>query len=154
MATKTVLALTDKEKSSISTKKESERIVMLEERPSPDWFVKVKTADGKAHWFVRVSVTGLCVRRYGPFPSKRACLLFLDSAVNAMIDGIMGLSDVQDRYRIPDGAFRNRGGHYPIIERELILHAPTVKPRNILRHTARTTHKHGIRGLAQRARVQ
>ncbi len=78
----------------------------------------------------------------------------MDSAINVLVDGIMGLSDVQDRYRVPDRAFRNRGGHYPIIERELILHAPTVNPRTAVRRTARTTVRHGIRRVTQITSVQ
>lgn len=102
------------------------RIVMLEEHPRPEWFVKVKTPSGETQWFVRIAVTGLCVRRYGPFPHKRACLLFLDAAVNALIDGFMEVAEVQDKYRIPNRPFQNRGGQYPIIERELILQATTL----------------------------
>lgn len=107
-------------------RKPKERIVMLEEHPRPEWFVKIKTSTGETQWFVRISITGLCVRRYGPFPSKRACCLFLDAAVNALIDGVMELSDVQDKYRLPNRPFRNRGGQYPIIERELILQSSAL----------------------------
>lgn len=152
MATST--ASSPKKDNQVAAQKPKERIVMLEERPRPDWFVKATTADGETQWFVRVAVTGLCVRRYGPFPSKRACLFFLDSAVNALIDGVMELSDVQDRYRMPNGAFRNRSGHYPIIEREVSLHAPTVTPRNLMRRIARRTDKHSVRQLVQKTRVQ
>lgn len=105
---------------------DDKRIVMLEEHPRPEWFVKVKTPTGETQWFARMSVTGLCVRRYGPFPSKRACLLFLDAAVNALIDGFMEVTEVQDKYRLPNRPFQNRGGQYPIIERELLLQASTL----------------------------
>ncbi len=115
----------------VSEKKLQERIVMLEENPRPEWFVKVKTPTGETQWFVRVSVTGLCVRRYGPFPHKRACLLFLDAAVNALIDGFMEVTEVQDKYRLPNRPFRNRGGQYPIIERELILQASTLSTQQV-----------------------
>ncbi|GAB1721640.1 MAG: hypothetical protein NTNFB01_05360 [Nitrospira sp.] len=102
------------------------RIVMLEEHPRPEWFVKVKTPAGETQWFTRISVTGLCVRRYGPFPSKRACLLFLDAAVNALIDGFMEVAEVQNKFAIPNRPFQNRGGQYPIVEREIVLHAKAL----------------------------
>ncbi len=73
------------------------RIVMLEEHPRPEWFVKVKTPAGETQWFTRISVTGLCVRRYGPFPSKRACLLFLDLHAKAL--GTTGSTPARKRSR-------------------------------------------------------
>ncbi|CBK43891.1 protein of unknown function [Nitrospira defluvii] len=152
MATST--ASSRKTDNQVVAKKSRERIVMLEERPRPEWFVKIKTSTGETQWFVRISITGLCVRRYGPFPNKQACCLFLDSAVNELIDGVMELTDVQDKYRLPNRPFQNRGGQYPIIERELILHAPTVNPRTVVRRTARTTIRHGIRRVTQRTSVQ
>lgn len=120
---------------------DDKRIVMLEESPRPEWFVKVKTPAGETQWFVRISVTGLCVRIYGPFPNKHACVLFLDSAVDAMIDGVMELANVQNKFLIPNRPFQNRSGQYPIIEREVRLHAkvlPTTSDRPARKRTRRT----------------
>lgn len=105
---------------------DDKRIAMLEEHPRPEWFVKVKTPTGETQWFVRISVTGLCVRRYGPFPHKRASLLFLDAAVNALIDGFMEVTEAQEKYRLPNRPFQNRSGQYPIIEREVLLHTQAL----------------------------
>jgi hypothetical protein len=107
-------------------KKPRERIECLEERPKPEWFVRCKARDGKVLWFLRVSVTGLRVRRYGPFASKHQCLLFLDRW-HGSVDVISELANIQDSYAIPERRFENRGGHYPLIESELTLHAPTVR---------------------------
>ena len=103
-----------------------ERIGMLEDRPKPDWFVKVRDQDGEIQWFLRFSITGLATRLYGPFGTKRTCLLFLDSAINALIDGYAQIDDCQNKYRLPDRPFKNRGWHYPIVENEIIKHAPSV----------------------------
>lgn len=131
-----------KKRVQLALSEDDKRIVMLEEHPRPEWFVKVKTPAGETQWFVRVSVTGLCVRIYGPFPNKHACLLFLDSAVNAMIDGVMELANVQSKFLLPNRPFQNRSGQYPIIEREVRLHAkalPTTSGTPTRRRTRRTT---------------
>lgn len=118
---------------------DDKRIVMLEEHPRPEWFVKVKTPAGETQWFTRISVTGLCVRRYGPFPNKRACLLFLDAAVNALIDGFMEVAEVQNKFAIPNRPFQNRSGQYPIIEREIRLHAKVLPSDTPIRKRPRRT---------------
>ncbi|MEQ1844646.1 MAG: hypothetical protein ABL983_03595, partial [Nitrospira sp.] len=62
------------------TTKKREQILFLERRPSENWFVAKKTPRGKAKWYLRFTITGLDPRLFGPFPSKRKAVLFLDAA--------------------------------------------------------------------------
>jgi len=95
----------------------------LEERPRPEWFVSVRLADGHVRWFVRFTMTGLQVRRYGPFASKEQCLLFLNEALKRlMFDGETELEEAQENHRIED-AFVPGRPVYPIVEQTLALHA-------------------------------
>jgi hypothetical protein len=55
-----------------------EKICMIETQPEADWFVPARTTRGRRIWYLRFRMTGWNARLYGPFKSKRACLLFLD----------------------------------------------------------------------------
>ncbi len=47
------------------------KIVIIEHKPQPDWFVTAKNDYGEREWFLRFEVTGWYPRRYGPFKKKR-----------------------------------------------------------------------------------
>jgi hypothetical protein len=103
----------------------------MEEKPQPDWFVQCKGSDGKTWWFLRFSLTGLKTRRFGPFASRHRALLFLDKIIGGGPGGgfnecVSEAGSIMDDYAVPNGRFENRGGHYPLIESELVRHAPTV----------------------------
>ena len=67
-------------------KRTRERIVLIEREPSPDWFVQAKTKSGRRVWYLRLTITGLNPRLFGPFGSKHQCLLFLDDAIDVIHD--------------------------------------------------------------------
>lgn len=67
-------------------KKEHEKIVLIETQPEADWFVPAKTKRGRQVWYMRLRITGLNPRLFGPFKSKRQCLLFLDDAIDVIHD--------------------------------------------------------------------
>lgn len=75
-------------------KRKRERIQLIETPPREDWFVTEKDANGRLVWFLRLTVTGMLVRRYGPFASRRKALLFLDAALGAMADALV--SELED----------------------------------------------------------
>ena len=100
------------------SKKERERIQLIETRPHEEWFVQAKDEWGKAVWFLRVQATGLRTRRYGPFPTKHRALLFLDRLLNGVEDGLMEALDKLDRYQITRRSYAQREGHYPTVEDE------------------------------------
>jgi hypothetical protein len=70
-------------------------------------------------WFLRIQITGFRARRYGPFPTKRRALLFLDRFAEGAHDAVTEASNFISEYQIPDRSFASRGGHYPIVEDEL-----------------------------------
>ena len=110
-------------------KKKRERISCIEEAPQPEWFVQCKGPDGQTWWFLRLAITGLKTRRYGPFATKHRALLFLDRIIGGsnacLFDCISEADDSLRDYQIPQRRFEQRGGHYPLIESELIRHAPS-----------------------------
>jgi hypothetical protein len=107
----------------------SQQLMSLEEGPRPEWFVKIKSPNGRMYWFVRFSVTGRRTRRYGPFPNKQRCLRFLNDALANMVnmDGLTeGLDRAQEEHGIRRRAFEAFEWSYPIIEDTLALHAQSV----------------------------
>lgn len=65
-----------------SPKKKREKICLIETPPEADWFVPSKTKRGRQVWYLRFRMTGLNARLYGPFKSKRQCVLFVEDAIN------------------------------------------------------------------------
>ncbi|MDR4467532.1 MAG: hypothetical protein MRJ68_04420 [Nitrospira sp.] len=74
--------LTVVQAASPAPKKKRETISLIETQPEPSWFVPAKTKRGRTVWYLRFQMTGWNGRLYGPFKSKRQCLLFLDEAIN------------------------------------------------------------------------
>ena len=94
-----------------------ERITMLERRPDEEWFVANKTPNGRTKWYLRFTITGAFPRLFGPFPTKRKAILFLDNLHNTICEFWTQVDDVRDRYA-NEGEFEkvNWG---PIIEHPL-----------------------------------
>lgn len=69
-------------------KPKRERIMLMEVEPNEEWFVRAKTGRGRSVMYLRLQITGLNSRLYGPFPSKRQALLFLDDVLNSMADAL------------------------------------------------------------------
>lgn len=74
------------------------RLEFLERPPAADWFIPVKTTGGATKWFLRFAVTGMFPRLFGPFPSKRQALNFLDEALIAMGDFWTSVDDIRNKY--------------------------------------------------------
>jgi len=109
---------TDKGKS-VTPRKKRERIQLMEVKPCEEWFLRSRDQFGRPVWFVRVEMTGLRPRRFGPFATKHKGLLFLDHLLNDLTDALCSASNALDRYQIPARRFEYRGGHYPVVEDEL-----------------------------------
>ncbi len=97
------------------TRQPRERIELIEERPRPDWFLRGTDQWGKPAWYLRLGITGLLPRLYGPFSSRRKCLLFLDRAIDELTNVTAELSDRADKY-ILKRPFAQRMWCRPIIE--------------------------------------
>lgn len=101
-------------------KKERERIQLIESRPNEDWFQQATDSRGRPIWFLRLQITGLRTRRYGPFPTKRRALLFLDRLLDLLSEGLSEAVNRLGDYQLESGQFANLQGHFPIVEDELI----------------------------------
>jgi len=109
---------TDKTKA-VAPRKKREKIEIMEVKPREEWFRRGRDQFGRPIWFVRVEVTGLRPRRFGPFPTKHKGLLFLDHLLNEMGDAICAASNNLDRYQVRRRCFGTQAGHYPVVEDEL-----------------------------------
>ncbi len=83
------------------------KIVIIERKPQPNWFVTAKNDFGEREWFLRFEVTGWYPRRFGPFKKKRQALLFLDSLLDQCGDAVSGAmnsgrSTIHDREIVED----------------------------------------------------
>lgn len=97
-----------------------EKLQLIEVPPESGWFETTKDARGQTFWFLRVQITGMRVRRYGPFATKHKSLLFLDQLIDEVGDGLNEAADKLDAYQIKSRQFAYCSGHYPIVEDELI----------------------------------
>lgn len=123
-ATKMAIVKTDEQKPRLKR----ERIVMIETKPDDDWFVQTKTTRGRIVYYLRFQMTGMWPRLYGPFASKRQCLLFLDDGMNELVDGISTLDDCCSQRMIHEECQKIWP---PIVEYPILVHAhsPTKKGR-------------------------
>lgn len=103
-----------------TTTDDSERIVLLEMLPKKEWFIRT-TFRGKVMWYVRFSVTGVRARIFGPFPTKRAGLLFLDAAHNKLADVWSELDDAAKQYSCR--------GEFQFVSWGSIIEHPLAAPR-------------------------
>jgi len=103
-----------------SAKAESERIALLEMLPKKEWFIRT-TFRGKVMWYVRFSVTGIRTRIFGPFPTKRAGLLFLDAAHDKLADFWSEADDVAKQYSCR--------GEFQFVSWGSIIEHPLAAPR-------------------------
>lgn len=114
------LSLIETEKAGTEKRrKKRERIQIMELPPSAEWFQKSRDPFGREVWFLRIQMTGLRTRRFGPFPTKNKGLLFLDRLLDGVADALSDVSSDIERYQFPRRRFGLRAGHYPIVEDEL-----------------------------------
>jgi hypothetical protein len=76
------LALTSIPKAPTTEKKKRERLVNIETPSKPEWFVRTRE-QGRTVWYLRLRLTGMFPRRFGPFRDRHQALL----ALNDMIGG-------------------------------------------------------------------
>jgi len=103
----------------VAPRKKRERIEIMEVKPREEWFTRSRDQFGRPVWFLRVEMTGLRPRRFGPFPTKRKGLMFLDHLLNQLGDGFSEATGDIGRYQVRGRCFGMLAGHYPVVEDEL-----------------------------------
>lgn len=83
-----------------------EKIKLIETRPTSEWFVESRSRRGRQLIYLRFQITGLNTRFYGPFPSRRQALLFLDDVLGNLRD-MLAESDTDCHSRIVSEEFQN-----------------------------------------------
>lgn len=99
------------------SKKKRERIDWIETLPKPEWFVSTRE-QGRTVWYLRLTVTGMLPRRFGPFQSRQRALLALDGMIDALTDTNAELCDAAEKYGLKR-RFQQIWG--PVIEDDLAL---------------------------------
>jgi hypothetical protein len=98
-------------------KRERDRIVRIETPPNSDWFVRTRE-QGRTVWYLRLRVTGMFPRRFGPFQNRQRALLALDGMIDAMTDMNCEVCDAAAKYRM-QRRFQQTWG--PVIEDDLAM---------------------------------
>jgi hypothetical protein len=106
-----------KESTTEPTKMKRERITQIETPPNPDWFVSTRE-QGRVVWYLRLRVTGMFPRRFGPFQNRHQALLALNGMIGVMGDAMSECSDRANQYRLTQRFQHNWG---PVIEDSLAL---------------------------------
>jgi hypothetical protein len=122
MATKNLAIVKPAEQNPSKQKPKRERVSCVEMRPEETWFLRSKTDLGREVWFLRLSVTGLYPRLYGPFRSKRRAVLFLDEAIGALCDCWQAFEEASDKYKL-EGEFQHKESWGPLVEHPILVHA-------------------------------
>jgi hypothetical protein len=117
MATKLALTRGSKGRTTEPKKKTRELIQLIETPPKSEWFVHTRE-HGRMVWYLRFAVTGMLLRRFGPFQSRHRALLALDSMIASLTDAKAGLYDAADKYILQRRVPQNWG---PVIEDALAL---------------------------------
>ncbi len=121
MKNQTASSLMDVDKQNpAKPKRKREKIVFIEIPPAESWFQQAIDDRGRPVWFLRLQITGLRNRRYGPFATQHKGLLFLDSVLNQVGDTLSSVGNDITSYQVKECRFGYRGGHYPIVEDEVI----------------------------------
>ena len=98
-------------------KRKRERITEIETPPNPDWFVRTRE-QGRTVWYLRLRLTGMFPRRFGPFQNHHRALLALDGMISAMTDANCEICDAAKKYVLKRRFQQNWG---PVIEDDLAL---------------------------------
>lgn len=104
------------------SKPKREQIALIEVTPNENWFVRTTTSRGRVVWYLRFEVTGLNPRLFGPFSSKRDCLLFLDDAINVRADFEAEVMDACEKRMLKEECQKIWP---PIVEYPILVHAHT-----------------------------
>lgn len=106
-----------KEPTTEPSNKKRERLVNIETPPKPEWFVRTRE-QGRTVWYLRLRLTGMFPRRYGPFRNRHRALLALDGMLDAMLDVTAECQNAAEKYGL-ERRFRMNYG--PVIEDALAL---------------------------------
>ena len=66
----------------------------IETTPQPDWVDESQDEEGRPIYYMNVRITGLWPRRYGPFESHHAALLFLEDALDPVLDTLLEVENL------------------------------------------------------------
>lgn len=122
------LAIVDTKTPSPKTKRE--KICLIETRPEADWFVPARTKRGRQVWYLRFQMTGWNPRLYGPFKSKRQCLLFLDDAIDCLQEHEQEMVDAANKRIVKEPCSK---AWLPIVEHPIVARAKAVSPKGAAR---------------------
>jgi len=70
------------------------QIQCIETTPQPDWVDETKDEEGHPIYYMNVRITGLWPRRYGPFESRQAAVLFLEDALDPVLDTLLEVENL------------------------------------------------------------
>ncbi len=84
-----ILVDTDKEVQPIE-----KQIQCIETTPQPDWVDESQDEEGHPIYYTNVRITGLWPRRYGPFESRQAAVLFLEDALDPVLDTLLEVENM------------------------------------------------------------
>ncbi len=70
------------------------QIQCIETTPQPDWVDESQDEEGHPIYYTNVRITGLWPRRYGPFESYQAALLFLDDTLDRVLDTLLEVENL------------------------------------------------------------
>jgi hypothetical protein len=64
---------------------------------SDDWLFHGKDEVGREGWFVRIEITGMYPRRYGPFATQEEACAFLEDFLHDLVEPFSNLDNELDR---------------------------------------------------------
>lgn len=111
------LRLIASENTKQSPKPKRVKLDRIEEEPRNDWFVHSTTRRGRPVVYLRFQVTGMSPRLYGPFPSKRQALLFLEETIIRLYTELAEADSECNDHRVAD-EFRH--AWMPIVEHPIL----------------------------------
>jgi len=87
------------------------QIQCIETTPQPDWVDETKDEEGHTIYYMNVRITGLWPRRYGPFESHHAALLFLlHDTLDRVLDTLLEVENVAREQMVRGPACSPREG--------------------------------------------
>ncbi len=86
------------------------QIQCIETTPQPDWVIEAKDEEGHPIYYTNVRITGLWPRRYGPFESHQAALLFLEDALDPVLDTLLEVENLAREQMVRGPACSPREG--------------------------------------------
>ncbi len=70
------------------------QIQCIETTPQSNWVDESQDEEGHPIYYTNVRITGLWPRRYGPFESYQAALLFLEDTLDPVLDTLLEVENL------------------------------------------------------------